>query len=141
MPVPPDELADAYRLCRDALSAGRSRGVVGLHPVTDLALGVAVDAQPLLGRMLAREQLHALSPDDAFHRLLAETARVYLQHGSRVEPTAGDPPRAPEHREVPDPAALRAHAVRVGVEQRRRARLRDALVVGAGRVAVAATHG
>jgi len=88
MPVPPDELADAYRLCRDALSAGRSRGVVGLHPVTDLALGVAVDAQPLLGRMLAREQLHALSPDDAFHRLLAETARVYLQHGSRVEPTA-----------------------------------------------------
>ena len=88
MPVPPDELPDAYRLCRDALSAGRSRGVVGLHPVTDLALGVAVDAQPLLGRMLAREQVHALSPDDAFHRLLAETARVYLQHGSRVEPTA-----------------------------------------------------
>jgi hypothetical protein len=88
MPVPPHELADAYRLCRDALSAGRSRGVTGLHPVTDLALGVAVDAQPLLGRMLAREQLKALSPDDAFHRLLAETARVYLQHGSRVEPTA-----------------------------------------------------
>ena len=88
MPVPPHELADAYRLCRDALSAGRARGVVGLHPVTDLAIGVAVDAQPLLGRMLAREQLRALSPDDAFHRLLAETARVYLEHGSRVEPTA-----------------------------------------------------
>jgi hypothetical protein len=88
MPVPPHELADAYRLCRDALSAGRVRGVVGLRPVTDLALGVAVDAQPLLGRMLAREQLAALSPDDAFHRLLAETARVYLQNGSRVEPTA-----------------------------------------------------
>ena len=88
MPVPPHELADAYRLCRDALSAGRARGVVGLRPVTDLAIGVAVDAQPLLGRMLAREQLRALSPDDAFHRLLAETARVYLQNGSRVEPTA-----------------------------------------------------
>lgn len=87
-PVVPGELADAYRLCREALVAGRARGRRGMHAVTDLALGIAVDAQPLLGRMLASTHLGALDGEDAFHRLLAETGRVFLQHGSRVEPTA-----------------------------------------------------
>jgi DNA-binding PucR family transcriptional regulator len=87
-PVVPGELAAAYRLCREALGAGRTRGRRGLHAVADLALAIAVDAQPMLGRLLAAGRLAPLHGDDAFHRLLAETARVYLQHGSRVEPTA-----------------------------------------------------
>jgi hypothetical protein len=87
-PVPPHELALSYKLCREALTAGRARGLRGMHSVTDVAVGVAVDAQPLLGRMLAAEHLATLDPGDAFHRLLAETARVYLEHGSRVDPTA-----------------------------------------------------
>ena len=46
---------------------------------------VAVDTQPRLGAMLAADLLAALDPDDEFHRLLAATALVYLEHGSRAD--------------------------------------------------------
>ena len=41
-----------------------------------------------LGRMLADEMLAPLDPRDEFHRLLADTARAYLAHGSKADLTA-----------------------------------------------------
>ena len=84
-PVPPGELAATYRLCRAALGSARRLGLRGRQRLTDLAVTVAVDTQPRLGAMLAADLLAALDPDDEFHRLLAATALVYLEHGSRAD--------------------------------------------------------
>ncbi len=79
------ELADSYRLCAAALASARSLGLRGLRSLTSLALLVAADAHPQLGDMLADEYLARLVVDDEFHRLLAETALMYLAHGSRAD--------------------------------------------------------
>lgn len=87
-PVRPDRLPGVYALCRAALDSARQRGLGGVQRLTDLALAVAADAQPRLGELLADELLSGLNPADDFHRLLAETAQVYLSHGSRADLTA-----------------------------------------------------
>jgi PucR C-terminal helix-turn-helix domain len=83
--VPATELAGSYRLCAAALASARSFGLRGLRSLTWLALAVAADAHPQLGDMLADEHLARLDVADEFHRLLAETALVYLAHGSRAD--------------------------------------------------------
>jgi hypothetical protein len=83
--VTPDALAGCYRLCAAALTGARSRGLTGLRPLTSLAVAVAVDGNPQLGEMLVAERLAGLDRADEFHRLLAETAVNYLEHGSRVD--------------------------------------------------------
>lgn len=83
--VPAPELAGSYRLCAAALVSARSLGLRGLRSLTSLALVVVTDAQPQLGDMLADEHLARLDVGDEFHRLLAETALVYLAHGSRAD--------------------------------------------------------
>lgn len=82
------ELADAYRAASTAMAAARVQGLKGLRATTDLAVSAAVHAQPRIGRFLADEHLSRLNPGDAFHRLLAETALAYLDHGRHVEPAA-----------------------------------------------------
>jgi hypothetical protein len=86
--VRPGELAEVYRLCRTALASARRRGLGGLWGLTALAVPVAFDAHPVLGELLAREYLAGLDAEDAFHRLLAETALAYLDHGRRADLTA-----------------------------------------------------
>jgi hypothetical protein len=83
--VPATELAGSYRLCVGALASARSLGLRGLRSLTSLALVVAADAYARLGDMLAEEHLARLDVEDEFHRLLAETALVYLAHGSRAD--------------------------------------------------------
>ena len=83
--VAADRLAAEYRLCAAALTSARARGLRGLRTLSSLAVGVAVDAQPGLGELLAAELLARLDPADEFHRLLAGTAYVYLEHGSRAD--------------------------------------------------------
>jgi hypothetical protein len=83
--VPATELAGSYRLCAGALASARSLGLRGLRSLTSLALVVAADAYARLGDMLADEHLARLDVEDEFHRLLAETALVYLAHGSRAD--------------------------------------------------------
>lgn len=83
--VTPDELAGCYRLCAAALAGARARGLRGLRPLTSLAVAVAVDGHPELGEMLVGERLGKLDAADEFHRLLAETAVCYLEHGSRAD--------------------------------------------------------
>ncbi|MGI8329876.1 helix-turn-helix domain-containing protein [Actinomadura scrupuli] len=84
----PDQLAGCYRLCRAGLVAARRRGLQGLRPLTELALEIASDAYPGLGEMLADVFLARLDPAEEFHRLLAETALVYLSKGGRADLTA-----------------------------------------------------
>jgi len=84
---PPRELAAAYQVCRAALDSARLRGLRGLHDVTDLATLVAVDAYPQLGAALADTFLGELDPAKDFHRLLAQTALVYLDHGCNADAT------------------------------------------------------
>jgi PucR-like helix-turn-helix protein len=86
--VGPGELAEVYRLGRTALASARRRGLKGLQELTALAVPVALDAHPALGGLLARERLAGLDAGDEFHRLLAETAVVYLDHGGRADQTA-----------------------------------------------------
>jgi hypothetical protein len=83
--VPATELAGSYRLCAAALASARSLGLNGLRSLTSLALAVVADAHAGLGDMLADEHLAGLDIGDEFHRLLAETALVYLAHGSRAD--------------------------------------------------------
>jgi hypothetical protein len=83
--VPATELAGAYRLCQTALASARRRGMRGLRQLTSLALPLSVDSHPTLGQMLAAELLADLDPGDEFHRLLAETALGYLEHGGRTD--------------------------------------------------------
>lgn len=87
-PVRPAELPQVYELCRRALTACASTGAAGLEDLTALALPIATTAVPELGRLLAAELLVGLDPADIFHRELAATALAYLDHGSRIDPTA-----------------------------------------------------
>lgn len=82
------QLASAYPICRAALSSARLRGLRGLRLVTGLAALVAVDAYPQLGATLAAELLPRLDPSRDFHRLLAQTALAYLDHGCQPTATA-----------------------------------------------------
>jgi hypothetical protein len=84
---PPRELAAAYRICRAALASAQLRGLRGLHDVTDLATLTAVDAYPQLGVALAETFLSGLDPAKGFHRLLAQTALAYLDHGGNADAT------------------------------------------------------
>jgi len=86
--VRPAELAAAYQACGIAVASARARGMLGLQTVTDLALASAADAQPQIGGLLSGSLLARLDPADAFHRLLAETALAYLEHGKRADTTA-----------------------------------------------------
>jgi hypothetical protein len=85
---PVDRLATLYPICRAALGSARLRGLRGLRPVTGLAALVAIDAYPGLGPVLAGDLLPRLDPAKDFHRLLAQTALVYLDHGRRLAATA-----------------------------------------------------
>jgi hypothetical protein len=83
--VPVGGLAGSYRLCGAALASARAQGLRGLRSLTSLAITLAVDAHPQLGELLADEHLARLDIGDEFHRLLAETAVAYLEHGSRAD--------------------------------------------------------
>ena len=120
------ELADAYRAAAAAMSAARARGLRGLRTVTDLAVQAAAHAQPRLGRFLAEQRLSRLDPAEAYHRLLAQTALTYLEHGRRVESAAAAlhvHPNTVKHRlrrfaaltdfdEPPEPGDTLEHSVR-----------------------------
>ncbi|MBS2966169.1 helix-turn-helix domain-containing protein [Actinocrinis puniceicyclus] len=82
------DLPEAYRAAVVALAAARARGLRGLREVTTLAVPAAVHAQPRIGRFLAEQRLARLDPTEPFHRLLAQTAITYLEHGRRVESAA-----------------------------------------------------
>jgi hypothetical protein len=84
-PVSPDALAEVYPLCRAGLESARRLARTGLHDLTALAVPIATDTHPYLGRMLAAERLSGLDAADEFHRSLADTALVYLEHGSRAD--------------------------------------------------------
>ena len=135
MPVPPHELADAYRLCRDALSAGRARGVVGLAP-GDGPRDRRRRRRPAAARPHARARAAAGAEPGRRVPPAARRDRAGVPGARQPRGAHGRrPARPPEHGEVPGAPAGRAHAVR-GVDRgRRRAGPRDALVVGAGRVA------
>ena len=85
---PATRLAAAYPLCRSALASTRLRGLTGLRSITELSAFVAVDAHPELGMVLAADLLPRLDPAKSFHRLLAQTALEYLNHGRQLTPTA-----------------------------------------------------
>ncbi|HEV3172116.1 MAG TPA: helix-turn-helix domain-containing protein [Actinocrinis sp.] len=87
-PVRLTGLSGAYQACGIAMTAARTRGLLGLQTVTGLALASAADSQPQIGCLLAGSLLAKLDPADAFHRLLAETALAYLGHGKRTDTTA-----------------------------------------------------
>lgn len=87
-PVRLTGLSAAYQACGIAMAAARTRGLLGLQTATGLALASAADAQPQIGSLLAGSLLVKLDPTDAFHRLLAETALAYLEHGKRTDTTA-----------------------------------------------------
>lgn len=87
-PIPLDRARAAYRLCRTALHAARSREAAGLCDVVDLAGETALAAQPLLASFLSEGLLAALHPADDFHRELVATALAYLDHGQRLDRTA-----------------------------------------------------
>ncbi|HXR69200.1 helix-turn-helix domain-containing protein [Actinocrinis sp.] len=120
------QLADAYRAAAAAMAAARARGLRGLRSVTDMAVPAAVHAQPRIGRFLAEQRLSRLDPAEQFHRLLAETALAYLEHGRRVETTAAAlhvHPNTVKHRlrrfgaltdfdEPPEPGDTLEHSVR-----------------------------
>jgi hypothetical protein len=87
-PVPLDQAATAYRLCRAALHAARAGESAGLCDVVDLAAATALAAQPMLAQFLGEGLLSALDPADDFHRELVATALAYLDHGQRLDRTA-----------------------------------------------------
>jgi DNA-binding PucR family transcriptional regulator len=88
-PVPLDQAPAAYRLAVAALHAARVCGSTGTHSVVDLAGETALAAQPMLAAFL-RDSLPAkLDPADGFHRELVGTALAYLDHGQRLDRTAG----------------------------------------------------
>jgi DNA-binding PucR family transcriptional regulator len=86
--VVPGQLPTAYQWCREALAVYRGAGARGLRPVSAAAVDIALAGHEALGRMLADEMLAPLDPKDEFHRLLADTARAYLAHGSKADVTA-----------------------------------------------------
>jgi len=87
-PVVPAQLPQAYQWCREALAVYHGSGTKGLRPVSAAAVDIALASHEALGRMLAEELLAPLDPRDEFHRLLADTARAYLAHGSKADVTA-----------------------------------------------------
>jgi hypothetical protein len=88
-PVSLEQARGAYRLCRTALQAARSRESTGICDVVELAGETALAAQPMLANFLSEGLLGALSPTDDFHRELVSTALTYLDHGQRLDLTAG----------------------------------------------------
>jgi hypothetical protein len=88
-PVSLDQARAAYRLCRTALQAARVSESTGLCDVVDLAGATALAGQPLLASFLSTGLLSALQPGDDFHRELVATALAYLDHGQRLDRTAG----------------------------------------------------
>jgi hypothetical protein len=86
--VLPAQLPQAYQWCREALAVYHRTGARGLRPVSAAAVDIALAGHGELGRMLAEEMLAPLDPHDEFHRLLADTARAYLAHGSKADVTA-----------------------------------------------------
>lgn len=87
-PVGVEELPAAHALCRQGVEIARRHGHTGLRSLIQYAVDLAVAGQPLLSRFLADGMLGRLDPGDPFHRQLAETARVYLSHGSRLDVTS-----------------------------------------------------
>jgi hypothetical protein len=91
--VPLAQLGPLHPLCRaaatTATTAAGSTRLHGLHPLTELAGDIALAAQPVLAELLATELLGTLDPADDFHRLLVSTALAYLDHGQRLDQTAG----------------------------------------------------
>lgn len=87
---PANRLAAVYPLCQSALASARLRGLRGLRSLTALSAFVAVDAHPELGLVLAADLLPRLDPAKSFHRLLAQTACTYLEHGRQLTPTAAE---------------------------------------------------
>ena len=86
--VLPGQLPQAYQWCREALAVYHGAGAKGLRPVSAAAVDIALASHEALGKMLADELLTPLDPRDEFHRLLADTARAYLAHGSKADLTA-----------------------------------------------------
>ncbi|GAA0935888.1 helix-turn-helix domain-containing protein [Actinocorallia libanotica] len=82
--VPPERVPAMYRLCGRALELGEP----GMRPLAELALPVALAAEPELGSLLAGELLAGLDAADPFHRALAATALAHLEHACRIEPAA-----------------------------------------------------
>ena len=90
--APPRPLTDvhtAYRLCVAAWQTAADLRLRGWHDVTDLAVETALAGLPALARLLGDTLLAGLRPSDAFHRELASTALAYLDHGQRLDQTAG----------------------------------------------------
>ncbi|WP_433361374.1 PucR family transcriptional regulator [Actinoplanes sp. CA-142083] len=88
-PVTLDQAQSAYKLCRTALHAARGRESTGICDVVELAGETALAAQPMLATFLSGNLLGALAPSDDFHRELVATALAYLDHGQRLDLTAG----------------------------------------------------
>ncbi|WDZ87271.1 helix-turn-helix domain-containing protein [Micromonospora cathayae] len=82
------DLAAVHGLCAAALRAATEAGLRGRHGLVDLAGETALAAQPALADLLSTTMLAALDPADGFHRQLASTALVYLDHGQRLDHTA-----------------------------------------------------
>ncbi|NUT95113.1 MAG: helix-turn-helix domain-containing protein [Saccharothrix sp.] len=80
---PLDRVHDIHPLCVAAARLAARSGRDGLHPLTDLAGEIALHAQPVLADLLA-DTLTGLDHTDDFHRELASTALVYLDHGHRL---------------------------------------------------------
>jgi hypothetical protein len=81
------EIPAVYELCVAALrAAGTLRGS---RRLVDLAGETALAGQPLLAELLRADLLGALKPGDDFHRELVTTALAYLDHGQRLDHTAG----------------------------------------------------
>ncbi|NUT96644.1 MAG: helix-turn-helix domain-containing protein [Saccharothrix sp.] len=81
--APLDQVHDIHPLCVAAARLAARSGRAGLHPLTDLAGEVALHAQPVLADLLA-DTLTGLDHTDDFHRELASTALVHLDHGLRL---------------------------------------------------------
>jgi hypothetical protein len=85
---PIEQARVAHGQCLAALRAAAEFGVRGLRSVVGLAGETALTAQPELAGLLSAGLLNALDPADGFHRELASTAMVYLDHGQRLDLTA-----------------------------------------------------
>jgi hypothetical protein len=85
-PLP--QVPTVYELCVTALRADARTVHAGVRSVLDLAGETALAAQPLLADLLSAALLGQLKPADDFHRELASTALVYLDHGQRLDHTA-----------------------------------------------------
>jgi hypothetical protein len=85
---PMEQARAAHELCLAALQAASHFGLRGLHSVVGLASETALAAQPALAALVSVSLLGALDATDGFHRELASTAMVYLDHGQRLDLTA-----------------------------------------------------